>query len=123
MTRRFTLEVPADSDYLTMARLFVAAAAEEVGCATDTADDLRLAVSEAAGALLDGGGPITVAVSAAGAGADVAVRGPGRPAGDAGVGNLVLGLELAGALLGGVTIDETDGGTVIGFSAPGGAGA
>ncbi len=119
MTRHFTLEVPAESGYLTMARLFVAAAAEELGCSGDTADDLRLAVSEAAGSLLHGGGPITVAVSAAEPGAAVAVRGPGRPAGDAGVGNLVLGLELAGALLGGVTVDENDGGTVIGFQAPG----
>ncbi len=118
MTRRFALEVPADSDYLTMARLFVGAAAEELGCGGDTADDLRLAVSEAAGALIDGGGPITVALSAEDAGAAVAVRGPGRPVGDAGVGNLVLGLELAGALLGGVTIDESESGTVIGFSAP-----
>ncbi len=117
MTRRFTLELPADSDYLTMARLFVAAAAEELGCDGDTADDLRLAVSEAAGSLLGGGGPITVAVTEDEPGAALAVQGPGRPAGGAGAADLVLGLELAGALLGGVTIDETDAGTIIGFHA------
>lgn len=117
MTRRFTLELPADADYLTMARLFVAAAAEEFGCGSDAGDDLRLAVSEAVGSLLGGGGPISVAVSPGQPGAAVEVRGPGMPAGDEGVGHLVLGLELADALLGGVTVDETAAGSVIGFSA------
>lgn len=117
--RAFSLEVPARADYLVMARLFVAAAAEELGSSIRCADDLRLAVSEAAGSLLPGGGAITIHVT----GADddrvaVAVRGAGKPAEPEAPADLSLGLELVRGLLGEVAVTTGDLATEIRFSAP-----
>lgn len=113
----FELEFPASVDYLVTARLFVAGAAAELGCGEEVADDLRLAVSEAAGSLLGSGGPITVTVSGADAKVAVAVRAPGLPAAGEAPQELVLGLELVRALLGQVTVQTTAGETEIAFSA------
>lgn len=115
----FTLEVPASPDYLVMARLFVAAAAEELGAGPAAADDLRLAVSEAAGSLIPGGGTVTVSVGDAAPGVAVRVAGTGDPQEPAAPGELALGLELVRGLLGEVTVTADGDRTEIRFSTSG----
>jgi len=73
------LRVPATQDYLATIRLFGAAAATHLGADTDSAEDLRLALSEASGLAMAGVGTdcrieITLAPTGVGRGIQVGVR-------------------------------------------------
>ncbi len=113
--RSFALELPAGSDHLTLARLFVGAAAIELGCPEESAEDLKLAASEAAGALAGGSELLRLTVAGADGTLRLAVAGAGTPALEAVDGDLVLGLELARALLGDMTVTNGAAGTEISF--------
>ncbi len=113
--RSFALELPAGSGHLTLARLFVGAAAIELGCAEESAEDLKLAASEAAAALAAGSGLLRLTVSGADGVLRLAVAGAGTPALEAVDGHLVLGLELARELLGDMTVTNGADGTEISF--------
>ena len=74
-----TLEIPADAAYAVTARLFVAAAARELGVANGTAEDLRLAASElvANAVEVDEPGPIRLTLRADDAGIHLEATGVG----------------------------------------------
>lgn len=110
----YALQTPADPDLLTTARLFVASAARLLGCDDEALEDLKLATSEAASSLMGAGGPIRTTVTAEASRIRVAVFGPGEIAASD-PSELVLGLELARALLGDLTVAAVDGGTEITF--------
>jgi anti-sigma regulatory factor (Ser/Thr protein kinase) len=59
-----TLEIPAEPAYAVTARLFVVAAARDLGVSDETAEDLRLAASELVANAVDAGepGPIRLTV-------------------------------------------------------------
>jgi anti-sigma regulatory factor (Ser/Thr protein kinase) len=59
-----TLEIPADAAYAVTARLFVAAAARDLGVPEEIAEDLRLAASELVANAVEAGrpGPIRLAL-------------------------------------------------------------
>lgn len=71
------LSVPARSRYLSTVRLAAAAAGAEAGLAVDALDDVRLAVSELAGALVEGADDpgVTLSLEFEVADARLAVRG------------------------------------------------
>ena len=82
------LAVPAREDYLATIRLFGAAAAPHLGGDTDSAEDLRLALSEASALVMAGAGPgsrIEITLTPAEEGGDirVGVRRDGPPSADA----------------------------------------
>lgn len=114
--RTFTLETPADPGYLPTVRLFVAAAARSCGTDPDALDDLKLGTTEAVTSLLSTGGSIRTSVSCQDAGVEVAVSGPG-PLIDGNDTDLVLGLELARAVLGELDVTSGPAGTTLVFRA------
>lgn len=114
--RTFTLETPAEPDYLPTVRLFVAAAALNCGCDPGVLDDLKLGATEAVTSLLPTGGSIQTSVSCTEATVEVAVSGPG-PLTDRNETDLVLGLELARAVLGDLEVTSGPNGTTLVFRA------
>ncbi len=114
MALTFALETPADPELLTTTRLFVASAVRLLGWEGDAVEDLKLATSEAASSLMGSGGPLRTTIVGDDAHVRVAVFGAGRPA-EAEAGSLVVGLELARAIVGGLSVAERDGGTEIAF--------
>jgi anti-sigma regulatory factor (Ser/Thr protein kinase) len=52
-----TLEIPADPVYAVTARMFVVAAARDLGLSDETAEDLRLAASELVANAVEAGEP------------------------------------------------------------------
>lgn len=65
MRDEMILEIPADAAYAVTARLFVVAAARELGVADGIAEDLRLAASELVANAVEAGrpGPIRLTLS------------------------------------------------------------
>src|SRR5436309_14137554 len=57
MRDEMTLEIPADGTYAVTARLFVVAAARDLGVADGIAEDLRLAASELVANAVEAGQP------------------------------------------------------------------
>jgi len=66
MPGEMTLEIPADAAYAVTARLFVVAAARDLGVSEVIAEDLRLAASELVANAVEAGrpGPIRLALRA-----------------------------------------------------------
>jgi anti-sigma regulatory factor (Ser/Thr protein kinase) len=64
MPDEMTLEIPADAAYAVTARLFVVAAARDLGVSDGTAEDLRLAASELVANAVEAGqpGPIRLTI-------------------------------------------------------------
>jgi anti-sigma regulatory factor (Ser/Thr protein kinase) len=64
MPSEMTLEIPADAAYAVTARLFVVAAARDLGVPDEIAEDLRLAASELVANAVEAGlpGPIRLAL-------------------------------------------------------------
>lgn len=84
--RALRLRVPATRDYLATIRLFGAAAAKHLGGDSDSAEDLRLALSEASGLAMAGAGEgsrieVTLTPVDVGSGVQVEVRRDGAPGG------------------------------------------
>jgi anti-sigma regulatory factor (Ser/Thr protein kinase) len=63
MAGTMTLEIPVDPAYAVTARLFVAAAARDLGAADGTIEDLRLAASELVANAVEVGEPGPVRLS------------------------------------------------------------
>ncbi|HEY1329842.1 MAG TPA: hypothetical protein VGH10_00035 [Actinomycetota bacterium] len=61
----FTLDLPATADAIAIARMFVAAVVQHLGCAPEQAEDAKLAVSEASVELLESVEPQRLIVSVA----------------------------------------------------------
>jgi anti-sigma regulatory factor (Ser/Thr protein kinase) len=56
MAGEMTLEIPADAAYAVTARLFVVAAARDLGVSEEATEDLRLAASELVANAVEAGG-------------------------------------------------------------------
>jgi len=103
------LEIPADAAYLTTARLFVGAAARHLGIDEETAEDIKLAVSDAGTGAMDGQ-VIRLAVRVIGDRAWFELESVGAQFGE---------LDVVAGLFEDLTIEPTSaGGVIVRFSVP-----
>jgi len=103
------LEMPAEAAYLTTARLFVGAAARHLGVDEETAQDIKLAISDAGTGAI-GGQVIRLAVRVIGDRTWFELESDGSELGE---------LDLVAGLFEDLTIEPTSaGGSIVRFSVP-----
>ena len=92
MPDEMTLEIPADAVYAVTARLFVVAAARDLGVSDGIAEDLRLAASELVANAVEAGepGPIRLTLRGDPAGVQLEASGVGALRDDAPVSRRAL---------------------------------